>query len=126
MTGGSFFAKAMLGANAPGRYRFKADFLKMRLLRGGFEVAPIHPGKTRQVVRRSTGVDVLEDIGTYGSYEYPPEAFELSQRLVLEIYTEQRPDKPKVREIDSALQERIWNQFAPYFASLRGEEAEEE
>ncbi|MHC4302719.1 MAG: hypothetical protein ACYS7Y_36130, partial [Planctomycetota bacterium] len=126
MTGGSFFAKAMLGANASGRYRFKADFRKMRLLRGGVEVAPIHPGKTRQVVSKASGVDILEDIGTYGAYEYPPEAFEPSQHLILEVYTEQRPDKPKVREIDSELQGRIWEQFAPYFASLRGEGAGEE
>jgi S1-C subfamily serine protease len=116
MTGGSIFAKVMLGANAPGRYRFRTDFLKMRLLRGGVEVPPVHPGKVRQVVSNRAGVDVMEDIGTFGSYEYAPEAFEPSSNLVLEVYDEEHPDKPRVCPISKILQLQVWQDFAPYFS----------
>jgi S1-C subfamily serine protease len=118
MTVGSSFAKAMLGATAPGRFRFKTDFLKMRLLRDGIEVQPVHPGKIRQVVSTRSGVDVMEDIETFGSYEYSPEAFEPSKSLVLEVYSEDKPDKPKILTFEKTLQMRIWQDFAPYFSSL--------
>ncbi len=113
MTGGSRFAKIMLG-NVPGRYRFKTDFARMRLLQDGVEVPPLHPGKIRQVVSAQAGMDKMEDIGVYGIYEYPPEAFDPAKRLTLEIYDEDEPDKPKTLDLPAALQQRIWQEFRPW------------
>jgi hypothetical protein len=125
LTGGSVFAVVMLGANAPKRYRFKADFDRMELLRGETVVTPIHPGRITQVVSASAGMDAMEDIGYYGHYEYPPEAFKPGETITLKIWKQGNP-KPIVDTIDAKQQARIWGDFQPYFEALEAEVAAEE
>ncbi len=107
-----------------GRDLFKADFLKMRLLRGGEEVIPIHPGRARHPVRSWVGAGVLEDEAVLGMYEYDPEAFRPGADLVLEVYRAAAPDAPVRRAIPPRLQQSVWEDFAPFYRRLEGAPAQ--
>lgn len=117
MTGGSIFAMVMLGASAPQKFKFKADFDRMELWRGETLVRPIHPRRWANVVNFQQGVTSMKDIGFYGSYEYPPEAFKPGESLVLKIW-KQGVSVPITRLIPAPQQTRVWNDFAAYFEAL--------
>jgi S1-C subfamily serine protease len=117
MTGGSVFAVIMLGGSAPQKFKFKADFDRMELWRGDVLVRPIHPRRWTNVVSFEQGVASMNDVGFYGSYEYPPEAFKPGETLTLKVWKQGKP-KPIVRIIEPHQQIRVWNDFTPYFAAL--------
>ena len=120
LTTGSIFMVALAGASAPKRYRFKADFDRMELVRNGTVVQPIHPGRVHEVTGIHTGIDTLEDIGIYGTYRYPPEAFQPGAELILSVYR-QGSEKPTTKTLKPELVNRIWAHFVPYFESMQAE-----
>jgi S1-C subfamily serine protease len=120
MPPGSWLAMG-LGATTGLRLWFKADFGRMELRRNGELVEPIHPGRLRQVVDESLGGNRLADIAYYGSYTYPPEAFEPGAEVVLRIW-ERGKDKPSVeRTLSEKLLGSLSQHFAPYHAARRAE-----
>lgn len=120
LTGGSLFAVVMLGPNVPKTYKFKTDFKRMELVRGNAVIEPIHPGRIPHVANIEAGADRLKDLTFWGAYEYPPEAFKPGVAVVLKVWQEGKP-QPVVRMLDGKLQQRIWDDFAPYFAALEVE-----
>ena len=125
MTGGSAFAVMMVGPNVPQNFRFKTDFKRMELLRDGVVVEPIHPGRAPQVINEQRGYASFKDVGYYGSYEYPPEAFRPGSKLELRIWEVGRADA-KLREIPGTIKDRIWADLRPYFEALQQEVAKPE
>jgi hypothetical protein len=109
---------ALPRSRSTGRELFRADFIRMRLLRDGEEVPPIHPGRTLHPVRAWVGGGMLEDEAVLGTYEYPPEAFRPGGRLTLEVFRAAAPDVPHRKEIPASLQQHIWEDFQPFFQAL--------
>jgi S1-C subfamily serine protease len=120
MTGGSkaglFFGA---GSVRPIRYRFKVDFREMVLQRGGVTVRPILPGRICETVSMGSTTAQLEDVGCYGFYQYPPEAFASGEPMTLRVFTEDAPDTPIIVPLDPALVYRISTDFKPFFEALK-------
>lgn len=117
LTGGSKAGRvfgAMFGVVTPGNYRFKARFRAMKLMRAGEEIRPIFPGRSCEAVSQSVALGSIEDVGCFGFYQYPPEAFEPGPALELWIYDEDHGDAPEKLSLNAALVRRIWDDFEPY------------
>jgi len=98
------------------KVRFKNGFLRMRLLCGSKEIAPIDPGR-RQFELEARGKTV--DTTFEGIYEYPPDAVSPScGGVTLEIYSEKDPSVPVSKPMDAATVQRIWEDFDPYRKSI--------
>lgn len=104
------------GYGGPAHLKYKTDFYRMRLLCGGKEVEPIHPGKDATVANAHNAFVNVTDATYVGFYSYPPEAIQPScGEIALELYSEKEPDKPHTKVLDSKAVERIWADFQPYF-----------
>lgn len=124
MTGGSRAGRifgALGGVVTPARYRFKTDFREMKLLRGGREVRPIVPGRVCETVSIQGGLNRIEDVGCYGLYQYPPEAFEPGAPLEIHVFSEDAPGEPEVVTLLPDLSGRVWRDFTPFFEALEKE-----
>lgn len=105
------------GYGGPAHLKYKTDFYRMRLLCGGKEVEPIHPGKAATVANAHNAFVNVTDATYVGIYSYPADALQPScGEVVLELYSEKEPDKPNRKVLDSKAVERIWADFQPYFA----------
>ena len=122
LTGGSAFAVVMIGSAAHQKFRFKADFDRMELWRGDVLVRPIHPRRWANVKNFNQGNASMSDVGFYGSYEYPPEAFKPGEELKLKVWRQGR-EKPITKTISTTQQHRVWEDFEMYFEALKAEEA---
>src|SRR5712664_3381687 len=101
----------------PARMKYKTDFYRMRLLCGGKEVEPIHPGKAATVVNAHNAFVSVTDATYVGIYSYPADALQPScGEVALELYSEKDPNKASRKVLDSKAVERIWADFQPYFA----------
>jgi S1-C subfamily serine protease len=116
MTAGSAFAIALLGAAAPTRFKFKTDFDRMELRRDGELIEPLHPGRIKQVINVE-GQVTMKDVGFYGVYEYPPEAFRPGAKLTLHCWQQGRPI-PTVHTIKPEKTRRVWDDFETYYREL--------
>ncbi len=105
------------GYGGPAHLRFKTDFYRMKLLCGGKEVEPIHPGKAATVVNAHNAFVNVTDATYVGIYTYPADALQPScGEVVLQLFSEKDPDKVTRKVLDSKAVERIWSDFQPYFA----------
>ena len=105
------------GYGGPARMKYKTDFYRMRLLCGGKEVEPIHPGKAATVVNAHNAFVSVTDATYVGIYTYPADALQPScGEVALELYSEKDPNKASRKVLDSKAVERIWADFQPYFA----------
>lgn len=101
----------------PARMKYKTDFYRMRLLCGGKEVEPIHPGKAATVANAHNAFVNVTDATYVGIYSYPANALQPScGEVTLELFSESEPDKPHRKVLDGKAGERIWADFQPYFA----------
>lgn len=101
----------------PAKMKFKTDFYRMRLLCGGKEVEPIHPGKAATVENAHNAFVNVTDATYVGIYSYPADAIQPScGEVALELYSEKEPDKPNRKVLDGKTVDRIWSDFQPYFA----------
>jgi len=101
----------------PARMKYKTDFYRMRLLCGGKEVEPIHPGKAATVANAHNAFVSVTDATYVGIYTYPADALQPScGEVALELYSEKDPNKASRKVLDSKAVERIWADFQPYFA----------
>ncbi len=116
-TGGSAFLAAIFGSRIRLKYRFKADFKKMELLRDGVVIEPIHPGRMPDLEHYHSGNASMEDLSYYGGYEYPPEAFKAGAKMELRIWDEEHANYVH-EEISAKRQLLIWNDFLPYFRAM--------
>jgi S1-C subfamily serine protease len=122
LTTGSALAVAFLGNSAKQDWRFKTDFVRMELIRSGTVVEPIHPGRTRTIMSQEGRQASFKDVGVYGQYKYPPEAFRPGAAVTLKVWNSDRPD-PKVKNLDPELLQQIWSDFKEYFEALEEEVA---
>jgi hypothetical protein len=111
---GSALGAALIGTGT--KYKFKTDFARMELLRDGELVEPIHPGRMKEVVHVE-GAATMKDIGYWGLYEYPPEAFAPGGYVTLLVW-EDGVAEPFRTILDAKLMAGIHEDFAPYFAWL--------
>jgi hypothetical protein len=100
-------AGALIGR---GKLRFKTDFERMELTRDDEVVEPIHPGRIKEVVSEKG----FKDVGYWGYYEYPPEAFASGADVTVTIWEEDVPE-PKILVLSPELLERIQADLRPYF-----------
>lgn len=113
---------ASYGGNygGPAHLKYKTDFYRMKLLCGGKEVEPIHPGKAATVVNAHNAFVNVTDATYVGIYTYPADALQPScGEVALELYSEKDPDKASRKVLDSKAVERIWADFQPYFAQKK-------
>jgi S1-C subfamily serine protease len=104
----------------PARLKYKTDFYRMRLLCGGKEIEPIHPGKAATVANAHNVFVNVTDATYVGIYTYPADALQPScGEVVLELYSEKDPDKASKKVLDSKAVERIWADFQPYFSQKK-------
>jgi hypothetical protein len=103
------------GYGGPAHLKYKTDFYRMRLLCGGKEVEPIHPGKAATIVNAHNMFVNVTDATDIGIYSYPADAIQPSCGAVaVELYSEKDPDKPISKALDATAVERIWSDFQPY------------
>jgi len=115
MTAGSAFLMGMTGTG--GKLRFKTDFDRMELRRGDQIIEPIHPGRIKEIVNVQGNVASMKDIGYWGLYEYPPEAFRPGAALTLRVW-EQGVPEPHVLPLTEDLLTRVREDYRPYLDSL--------
>ena len=115
MTAGSAFLMGMTGSG--GKLRFKTDFDRMELRRGDQIIEPIHPGRIKEIVNVQGNVASMKDIGYWGSYEYPPEAFRPGAALILRVW-EQGVPEPHVLPFPDDLLTRVREDYRPYLDTL--------
>jgi hypothetical protein len=107
MTPGSMFVAGLLGTG--GKFRFKTDFERMELRRGDAVIEPILPGRIKEVV----STPGLTDIGYWGMYEYPPEAFKPGAPITLRIW-EEGIAEPRTIPLPDKLLEQLREDYRPY------------
>lgn len=108
------------GYGGPAHLKYKTDFYRMRLLCGGKEVEPIHPGKAATVVNAHNAFVNVTDATYVGIYSYPAEAIQPScGEVALELYSEKEPEKANRKVLDSKTVEQIWSDFQPYFGQKK-------
>ncbi|MGE5325514.1 MAG: S1C family serine protease [Deltaproteobacteria bacterium] len=118
-TGGSIFMSIMTRGTTPATLKFKTDFHHMRLLCGGKEIPPIHPGKiARQLNEHNYFVNV-SDAAYQGFYVYGPEAISPScGQVALEIYPQKDSSAPTTKILEAKTVTRVWSDFEPFRNSL--------
>ncbi|HKF21869.1 MAG TPA: S1C family serine protease [Candidatus Angelobacter sp.] len=95
------------------RPKFKNAFLRMRLLCGGKEVAPILPGRRTFELHDFRGRTV--DTTFSGAYVYAPDAISPACGTVaLEVFSEKEPNTALNKAIEPGTVERIWYDFSAY------------
>jgi S1-C subfamily serine protease len=120
-TGGSIFARALVGGLTGvvprgGKFRFKADFHKMKLFCGAKEVEPIQPSRIPHLVNESGYFMTLKDATYEGLYTYPADAINESCGTVrIEIFSLQKPNEAQVENIKSKYVQKLVQDFKPYF-----------
>jgi len=99
--------------------RFKTDFYKMSLRCGDKEILPIEPGKIAHVVDLHNYF-VNETDATYeGFYSYLPDSISPScGQVVLQMYSEKKPEDAVSKILDEKTVAKIWSDFAAYRESL--------
>jgi S1-C subfamily serine protease len=101
------------GVAVPAIKHFKPGFSRLRAFCGDVEVTPIHP---LTLERRVSETDAVRE----GLYIFEPQTLGPQCRTVkLLVYSEKAPDKPDARTIDPSMVERVWQDFAPYRASVQ-------
>lgn len=120
-TGGSILRRGLVGGLSGTGYggaatmRYKTDFYKMHLKCGDKEVAPIQPGKIAHVLDLHNYFVNATDATYEGFYTYPPDSISPScGQVVLEIYSEKKPESAATKVLDEKTVNRVWNDFAPY------------
>jgi S1-C subfamily serine protease len=120
----SAFARGLAASGGnyggPAHMKYKTDFYRMKLLCGGKEVEPIHPGKAATVANAHNAFVNVTDATYVGIYTYPADALQPScGEVALELYSEKDPDKASRKVLDGKAVERIWADFQPYFAQKK-------
>jgi S1-C subfamily serine protease len=115
-------AMAAAGGVAPGpaQMHFKGDFQRMHLLCGDKEVEPIQPGKVAYAYNVSNRIVQVTDASYAGIYSYPADAISPACKMALAIESAEKPDKPKIVELNRKLVQQVWDDFVPYFNSPHG------
>jgi S1-C subfamily serine protease len=120
-TGGSILRRSLVaglsqgGYGGPATMRFKADFYRMRLKCGDNEVAPIQPGKIFHAFDNHSSFVNLTDATYEGYYIYPPDSISPTcGKVVLEIYSEKKPESAATRVLDEKTVSKVWADFGPY------------
>ena len=99
----------------PANLHFKSDFYRMRLMCGGKEVTPIHPGKIEHRVAASNAAVRVNDASFEGFYTFAPDAIRPDCGTVsVMFYTEKNPEKPDTKVLPAKMVQKIWDDFAPY------------
>jgi hypothetical protein len=94
----------------------------MQLFCGDREVVPIHPGKVAHRVAMSSSSAIADDETDEGFYVFRPDEIGPHCGTVkLALRTTKAPAAPDVQVVPSPLVQRIWDDFAPYRASVTPE-----
>jgi hypothetical protein len=120
-TGGSIFARALIGGLTGvvprgGKFKFKADFYKMKLFCGDKEVEPIQPSKIAHLVNEKGYLINLKDATYEGIYTYPADAInEQCGAVRIEIFSAEKPNEPQIEKVKPKYVTQLTLDFKPYF-----------
>lgn len=93
-------------------FRYKSEFLRMRLLCSGKEVIPIDRSRRKIVLRGPAGK--ATDTAFQGTYKYPPQALAPAcGQMTLEIYSDRAPELFSF-PLSSETVGRVWSDLGPY------------
>jgi len=99
---------------APGTYRPKSSFARLRLMCGDKEVEPILPGKFA-IGTGGNRYARIDQSAFYGMYSYLPEAINPScGKVTIEVYPAGEPGAPLVKVLDGSQVNRVWQDFEAY------------
>jgi len=100
------------GVSIPSMKHLKTGFSRLQLFCGDAEVTPIHPFRIEQRVGEREFVHE-------GLYVFAPDAISPQCKTVkLTLYSEKEPAKGDARTVDAKIVQQVWDDFAPYRASL--------
>ena len=109
------FWKSIAVPGGPLYMKFKADFLKMRLLCDASEIEPILPGRFPVSLRLANGSVYVDDATYEGAYLYPPDAISPKcKQMSVEVVPVKEPDKPLIKVLDPSAVTQIWSDFDPF------------
>lgn len=124
-TAGSLWSRALIGGLTGviprgGKFKFKADFYKMKLFCGSNEVEPIQPSKVAHLVNERGYFATIKDATYEGIYTYAADAINDQCGTVrIEIYSAQKPSEPQVENVKAKYIQKLSDDFKPYF-EMRG------
>jgi S1-C subfamily serine protease len=102
-------------APGPAKMHFKTDFYKMKLMCGSQEVKPLMPGKAERVIDVNNAALRMTDVTFDGLYVYPFDAVRPECGTVtLQLFSENNPSDPKVKQLEQRTITAVFNDFAPY------------
>lgn len=124
-TGGSIFARVMLGPNMKATYKFKGDVRGMQLFRNEQVVQPIKGGHAPVAVYEDNRWVSLKDVADRGYYIFDPSVFApdesgMPPSLVVAIRDLKNPKKFKCRELPREVVAQAWNDFAEHRVNSLG------
>jgi S1-C subfamily serine protease len=107
------------GYRQPANLRFRTSFYAMELYCNDRRVEPILPGKISEVIDVRNSAVNATDSTFEGFYAYPPEAISPAcGKVTLEIFSKEDQAKPTTKVVSRKLVERVWRDFAPYWATV--------
>lgn len=123
-TGGSLFARMMLGPGLQATYKFKGDVRGMELFRGEVPVEAIKGGHAPMKMYLQDRWVSLKDVADMGYYLYDPEVFRPDSlgappQVSIAIRDLKNPKRLKCRELSPEVIARVWNDFESYYAEKR-------
>src|SRR5262249_6025968 len=99
------------GVSIPSAKHLKAGFVRMRLVCGDAEIAPIHPFRIEQRVGEREFV-------YEGLYVFDPGAIgPQCAPMKLTLYSDKAGDKVEGRTVDAKIVQQVWDDFAAYRAA---------
>ncbi len=120
-TAGSLWTRALVGGLTGvmipgGKYKYKADFYRMKLFCGNTEVEPIHPARIAHFSNEVNYFRTLKDATYFGVYTYPANAInETCGTVRIEVVSAQKPNDPQIENIKPQHIQRLALDFKPYF-----------
>jgi S1-C subfamily serine protease len=108
---GAGFGHALLNPHGAAKFKFKADFQKMKLFCGDKEVQPIHPGRLPVSVSVHNYAVKMDDSTFRGVYLYPPDAINPAcEQVKLAIYSN-KSEEPVTKTLDAKTVQSVWADF---------------
>ncbi|MBF2753900.1 MAG: hypothetical protein ISN29_01380 [Gammaproteobacteria bacterium AqS3] len=114
----SIAAGVLLGpvgqAFVPLSLKFKANFDRMELWRGGKKIEPLSAERIAQEVSQGS----IDDAAYFGSYRYPVSAFAPGARLEVKVWRAGK-SKPKVAKVREFVRNQVWSDFENFSSVKR-------
>ena len=101
-------------ARSKKQYHFKEDIFDCQIMRGETVFEPLRRYRVPTNMWWDDEYLDIKDVSTFGQYYFDPRAFEPGQDVIIRVKVSSDLNKWRDKKMDKKVQERIWNEFAPW------------